>query len=110
MSRRITLVIAILHLVVSVALTATTYALSMDRFDADAPPTPAERIIEVCLQVLCFPIVRWAMASRVRFPGLIGYLPFIVNSLLWATAISWIYRVIWHPKPDAGLQLDNRTS
>ncbi len=92
MSRRsVILLLATLHLVATVALTLATINLRMDRFDTGAPPMRTERTIEACGQVLRFPIVMAAFASKLRFPGLTGYLPFILNSLLWGVAASGLF-------------------
>jgi hypothetical protein len=93
MSRRsIVLLIAAVHLVASVTLTVATYCLGMARFDTGAPPTSAERVIEACAQVLRFPVVTGASSAGLRFPGPTGYLPFILNSLVWAVVASVLLR------------------
>jgi hypothetical protein len=62
------LILATIHFVVSVALVATVYSLSMDRFDTGASPGPVERVLESATEVLLFPVVRATKATGLRLP------------------------------------------
>src|SRR4051794_26464706 len=90
------LILAVLHLVVTDALTVAAFSLTMERFDTGESPTLTERVIEVSGRVLRFPVVSCALSIGLRLPGPTGYLPFILNSLLWANAVSWLFRIPWH--------------
>jgi hypothetical protein len=88
MTRTVTvLILAVAQLVVSVALIATDYALGMSRFDTGAPPGLVERVVEATARVLLFPIVTACLASGLRLPGPVQYLPFLLNGLLWAMVL-----------------------
>jgi hypothetical protein len=90
------LLIAVAHLVVSVALIATAYALGMSRFDTGAPPGLVERVVEATARVLLFPIVTACLACGLRLPGPAQYLPFLVNGLLWAVVLVRVVPRLWH--------------
>jgi hypothetical protein len=69
----------------------------MARFDSGADPSSSERFLEGLSAVLNFPV--FAAAIRLEpaaqwFPGLLGYVPLFVNSVLWAVALLYIAKKI----------------
>ena len=74
----------------------------MDRFDTGGPATALERFACAMAAVLASPIATLVLHSKFAstlFPGLLGYLPVLANSLLWAVAAWWLLafgRRHWH--------------
>ena len=81
------------HAALTVFLFLVTFNRGMSRFDTGAPPTPADNVLESASTVLIFPLgtlaMRWDLAP-VFFPGLLGYLPVVANSLVWALVAWWL--------------------
>jgi hypothetical protein len=79
------------HFAATVLLQAFTYASGMTRFDSGQPAGPIERTASDVLAVLSFPLLRAVFRDRGPVPwyldGLMGYIPFALNSLLWASAL-----------------------
>ncbi len=82
------LLVSVTHLVATVGLTLAVFGQTLDRFDTGLPATAAERAIDGFGAILRFPLVTAALASGLRFPGLIGWAPFVLNSLLWAAVVG----------------------
>jgi hypothetical protein len=81
----------IVHAGTSVALFLCDLSLGMARFDSDLPPSGFERFVSIASTVLTSPV--FTAATRcdrlaVLFPGLLGWLPLVANSALWAV-VSW---------------------
>jgi hypothetical protein len=109
MTRTVTvLILAAAHLVVSVALIATAYALGMSRFDTGAPPGLVEQAVEATARVLFFPIVTACLASGLRLPGPAQYLPFLLNGLLWAMILVRVVPGLWRLSRGGGRTRDLR--
>ncbi len=70
----------------------------MARFDTGQEATLFERLLEVFVDVVFFPLVHLAfLAPRGWFPGIWwGYVPILLNSALWAYVLvagwSWFRR------------------
>lgn len=71
----------------------------MDRFDAVRPPSVLERVVSGANDVLSFPLFPLLKFVPVRFPGLTGHIPFLVNSALWAFGILYIVAIIKTRRP-----------
>jgi hypothetical protein len=84
-------IITICHAALSVLALLLSFGMGMSRFDSDVGPSIAEHILDAILVVLYSPVqtVLLASAPGTWFPGLWGYLPTVVNSLVWAVAIVW---------------------
>jgi hypothetical protein len=78
------------HLIVTVGLLLFSFGASMDRFDSGRMPTFHERLAESGFTVFQLPLMPLLRFSPIRFPGLWGYIPFLVNSLVWALVLSLI--------------------
>jgi hypothetical protein len=96
MKRRIIEIAAItlIHAALSMVVFLRDFSLGMRRFDTGADPTTLERVIHTTSQILFLPLftpfVRHGgnMFHQV-FGGILGYVPLLLNSLVWGTAI-WI--------------------
>lgn len=69
----------------------------MARFDSGGDPSSSERFLEGLSAVLNFPV--FAAVLRLKhvakwLPGLWGYLPIFVNSVLWAVALLYIVKKV----------------
>lgn len=82
--------IASLHFVLNIIVFGIAFGNTMARFDSGLPPSPTEQIIDLGSEILNFPLV--TLASSTNFAsnflgGFMGWLAFILNSLLWGTGI-----------------------
>jgi hypothetical protein len=79
--------------VIAVVLLISWFSRGMQRFDTGAAPTFVDHLLKVTSQVFSFPLV-WAerLLPRELFPGLLGWVPFILNGLLWASFIVLFWR------------------
>lgn len=81
------MVIAAVHLVATLGIMLVSVTFTMGRFDSPAQPAGfIERIVDIIAFVLRFPVVYLARIVGSLFPGLLGYAPFVLNSLFW----SWL--------------------
>jgi hypothetical protein len=85
-----------LHAGVSAVSLLWAFSLSMSRFDTGAPPTTTESAVAVVSTILSSPLFttlqHWQRANTL-FPGLLGWLPLIANSALWACGVWWLTRL-----------------
>jgi len=79
------ILIALLHLVLSITLTLSSIGASFSRIDGIAP-TQSDRIVNLGVDILHFPLITLALYLRLRI-GAIEWLLFVLNSLLWGTGI-----------------------
>ena len=84
------ILIAVAHFIVSRTLFIWAFGREMARFDTGQPPSGLDRVAGGGLsRVLDFPILPLINhLSSNWLPGLLGYLPFMVNSLIWGV-IAW---------------------
>lgn len=78
--------IASMHFVAGIFTLLFSFGASMSRFDSPSPApfSFSERVMGALTTVLHFPVVTyWPFPA----PGLMGYLVFGLNSLLWALCI-----------------------
>jgi hypothetical protein len=85
--------IAASHFVLIIVLVIFTFGAGVARFDAPDGPRWTETLTSSVVDVLAFPLLPLLGRPSLRFPGLWGYVPFIVNSVVWAGAISTIWRL-----------------
>lgn len=84
------------HLLVTVISFLISFGSSMSRFDTGAAASVGERVASLTFEVLHWPIVPLCMVLPIPLPGLIGWLPFLLNSALWAFCLYWIWRrFVW---------------
>lgn len=80
-----------LHFGVSWATFLMAFGSRMGRFDSGRPATPVESVIQVAAAVLLFPFSILAVHLPAGwFPGLWGYIPFLLNSALWGCALYFL--------------------
>jgi hypothetical protein len=84
-------ILAFCHLALTVLLLTSTFASGIARFDSGEPIGPIERGASAVLSVLSFPLVSSLLRGRAPVPwyfeGILGHVPFALNSLLWAAVI-----------------------
>ena len=95
------ILIAIAHFIVSRVLFIWSFGLGMARFDTGQPASARERTAEGASNVLDFPIrLIVDQLPPDLMPGLIGYIPFVVNSLIWGLVIWFVYSRIVNAKAE----------
>lgn len=88
--------LAILHFGVAMAAFVLSFAAGMSRFDTGAPPTMSERALDAASAVLHFPFVLLAERLPARsLEGPVEYLPFVLDSLLWAVGLYLLGLACW---------------
>lgn len=83
----------VVHSLASVWFFGMAFGQSMARFDTGGKPTFGERAIDVLSDVLLSPLFTLATRSRAlgaALPGLLGYVPLLANSVLWAFLAWWL--------------------
>jgi hypothetical protein len=91
-SRRFLFIFVPLHAAASVALFISAFSMGMSRLDTGGPKSLLETALETSSKVLLSPVFMAVTASarlRPLFPGLLAYLPLLVNSLVWAVLV-WL--------------------
>jgi len=105
-------ILTAIHAFLSVGLMGFTFSAGMDRLDTGAPPTLFEKSAVFVSNVLFWPIVypltHWApFFIRKVFGGLFGYLPMVVNSLLWGAGGWWLLKHRSNKKRSLAAGIDN---
>lgn len=87
--------VAVAHAALSIELFVLAFGSGMERFDSSASPSTGERLLEGLVTILHAPLVTLALPQSPAgwFPGLWGYIPFLLNSLLWAAVLVWTARL-----------------
>lgn len=86
------------HLASSLGSLLVGVGHTMARVETGAAPTLGERAIDLAMQVLLFPLVHLArQAPQGWFPGAWGYVPFLLNSALWAMLAVHAWRAAKPP-------------
>ena len=97
--RRDVLICAMVHLAVTIASFAWTFAMVSARFDdASIPETRFEVVTSALVQVLTMPArliwERWPIA----LPGVIQWMVILLNSALWGIAAAAIIGLCHHAR------------
>jgi hypothetical protein len=93
--------IVLLHFALSIILLGISFGNTMARFDNGLTPSPTEQIVDLGAGILNFPLVTLASSTFFSnftskfFGGLMGWLVFILNSLLWAVGIYLLGIFLW---------------
>jgi hypothetical protein len=91
--------VAGLHFITSVCLLVYTFSAGMARFDSGVPAGLAETLAGWLLALLSVPLLTLLeRLSALRFPGLLGYIPFAVNASLWGI-VAVVARRCWRNQP-----------
>ena len=80
------------HLVATVAALVYSFGAGMSRFDTGEPASSTEIVLGHLTTVLSFPVLPVIARPAFDFPGLWGYVPFALNSALWAGAMMVVLR------------------
>ena len=95
----IILALAAIHFALSFAFFLLSFAGGMSRFDGARESSILERVVNGIAYVLLFPLVQLAVrAGGGWMTGALGYVPFILNSLLWAIAIYFVINFLARPR------------
>lgn len=90
-SMRVVVAIAIttlLHAALSVGVFLLSFTQGMARFETGAGSTWNGQALYATSAVLYFPFMQLAqLAPRDWFPGLLGYVPVLLNSFFWAVLL-----------------------
>jgi hypothetical protein len=82
---------------VTFAIFTTNFVSGMDRFDTGANPTAFESLLITVQDVLFYPVVTFVVqlpSEQVRWlDGILGHIPYMLNSLLWAIGLYCIYHI-----------------
>ena len=81
------LTLGLIQTAVAFVLFLLAFASVMHRFDTGEAATPIDDLIGAAAQLFAFPVVTLARLLPVRFPGLLGWVPFILNGLLWSSLV-----------------------
>jgi hypothetical protein len=82
----------VVHFLVSVRLSAAAFGQAMTRFETGAQPTFVELAVDLLSKVLN-PLLPLAVKSKVLgavLPGILGHLPGLASSVLWAFVVWWL--------------------
>jgi hypothetical protein len=89
-----------IHFALSVFLFLMDFRVTMMRFDHSRALSIFDEGIVWSAWAFRLPLVRLSFAlSLNRFlPGVLGYIPVLLNSLLWGVGISWVgsRALAWH--------------
>jgi hypothetical protein len=86
----IAFVIGLLHFGLCIALLFVWGGSVMSRFEGSVR-RPADYLLDAAVGVLYFPFVHLAMRfPRLMLEGSLGYVPFFLNSALWAVTLVFV--------------------
>ena len=82
----------VVHFLVSVRLSAVAFGQAMTRFETGAEPTFVERAVDLLSKVLnpLLPLVAKSKVLGAVLPGILGHLPGLASSVLWAFVAWWL--------------------
>lgn len=92
--------LAVVHFIVHLAAFFVWAGNTMSRFDTGRPATASDQVVKAAVSILQFPVVTLTLALPLSlrrwglFNGLMGHVPFILNSLVWAGCIYLVVRVL----------------
>ena len=95
--RKFLLIFTVIHALASMFTFVESFALGMARFDTGAEAGAAGTVLLYAGQALLFPLVTFIFGLEGAgsfFPGLLGWLPVLANSLFWAFVAWWLYSAI----------------
>ena len=88
--------LAILHFVATVVVVMKRFTMGMTRFDSAEPTAALEGALGTAQRVILFPvgsvgIYQWFQGW---LNGVLGWLPIVLNSMLWAAVILGVIMLI----------------
>lgn len=100
--KRIILAIAIPHYVIGMFAMIKAYGMAMSRFDTGAAASTSEKFWQITGSILQFPARQLVLLLPVdTFPGVIGHIPFMLCSLMWALSIYFVMIFFKHERSGA---------
>lgn len=91
--------IALGHFIVSRTLFVWVFGREMAQFDTGQPPNALDRLAGGISTVLDLPVaLLLTHVPPTWLPGLVGYIPFVANSLVWGLLAWFIYSRIINAK------------
>ena len=82
-------IISAAHLVATIAALDVSTRYTLARFDS-VTPSFLEAIGHAAFSVLHLPVLPLWRVFGLSGTGWLGYLPFLLNSVLWSTALVWL--------------------
>jgi hypothetical protein len=81
--------VAAIQFVATVAVVMKRFIMGMSRFDSGGPATSLENTLGTAQRILLFPVGSVGVYHwfQLLFHGILGWLPIVFNSLLWAAVI-----------------------
>ena len=77
--------VTLLHLMATAICGLKAFSMGMSRFDSGNPISRAEESLLTIWGILASPIATaWMKLKLFHLPGILGWFPFILNSLLWS--------------------------
>ena len=89
----------VLHFGLTVSLFLAEFSAGMNRFEAGTTSTAGDSLLHFVAITLMWPIfypmVNWGgqFASKF-FPGILGYVPMLLNSLIWGFMSLWFFNLM----------------
>jgi len=86
------LIVTLIHVALSIAVFVFYFSMNMIRSDLAVPVTVDEQLISLCGHILLFPIVTFVDRAWLysRIPGVAGFVPFLLNSLIWGVVVCFL--------------------
>ena len=95
------LLIAVAHFVVSRILFLWVFGRGMQQLDTGRSLTVFETATDLVSRALDFPLsLALGLVPRGWLPGLIGYVPFAINSLIWGVVVWFVVSRLINGKPE----------
>ena len=97
MKRQIPIIlITIGHATLTWLLFLQSFRMGMPRFDSGAPIALGERVLSGAVTIMMWSFITplvlwWPNQLNHLFSGLLGIIPLLLNSLVWALVIIWIW-------------------
>ncbi len=97
------------HAALSMTLFLGSFGRGMARFDTGEPATTGARLLDVVAEILLWPLFApladWGGPwTNSVFAGLLGYVPLLLNSVIWAFAIVFAWRLMRRHRADDGFR------
>ena len=107
MNPRTILLTAFFHFIIALAVSLYTFSAEMGRFEnATAIEIFARAISAVLLCPVFLPMAKFmGKTGSTLFPGMLGYIPLFLNSMVWGVTVSYLIGVMRKSKrrPDQAL-------
>ena len=91
--------LTLIHAIVSFGVFLKDFSAGMSRFDTGQLPSLGEKTLGIFSTILLYPIFyplsKWGGKIFLNiFPGILGYIPLLFNSFIWALAIYWVIKQV----------------